>query len=78
MFLIRGIVFSHEAVSDWETKLAAPLAENLRRRWRGGAGPSRYVDERYIKVRGHGCVATFRVRSRVICENAPSAFQAAT
>ena len=38
MFLIRGIVFSHEAVRDWETKLAPALAENLRRRRRGKAG----------------------------------------
>ena len=27
MFLIRGIVFSHEAVRDWETKLTPALAE---------------------------------------------------
>jgi putative transposase len=27
MFLIRGIVFSHEAVRDWEAKLAPGLAE---------------------------------------------------
>src|ERR1700689_5064238 len=31
MFLIRGIVFSHEAVRDWEAKLTPALAENLRR-----------------------------------------------
>src|SRR5271166_3425198 len=35
MFLIRGIVFSHEAVRDWEAKLAPGLAEGLRRRRRG-------------------------------------------
>src|ERR1700723_3389330 len=29
MFLIRGIVFIHEAVRDWETKLTPALAENL-------------------------------------------------
>jgi putative transposase len=52
MFLIRGIVFSHEAVRDWETKLAPVLAENLRRRRRGKAGRSWYVDETYIKVHG--------------------------
>jgi putative transposase len=28
MFLIRGIVFSHEAVRDWETKLTPALAES--------------------------------------------------
>jgi putative transposase len=35
MFLIRGIVFSHEAVRDWEAKLTPALAENPRRRRRG-------------------------------------------
>jgi putative transposase len=52
MFLIRGIVFSHEAVRDWETKLAPGLAEGLRRRRRGKASCSWYVDETYIKVHG--------------------------
>src|ERR1700753_2613595 len=53
MFLIRGIVFSHEAVRDWETKLAPALAEGLRRRRCGKGGNSWYVDETYIKVHGH-------------------------
>jgi len=35
MFLIRGIVFSYEAVRDWEAKLAPALAKTLRRRRRG-------------------------------------------
>src|SRR6202162_5182426 len=35
MFLIRGIVFSYEAVRDWETKLTPAMAEALRRRRRG-------------------------------------------
>jgi transposase-like protein len=56
MFLIRGVVFSHEAVRDWETKLAPGLAESLRRRRRGKAGctlrqtlvdvPSQYLNNR--------------------------------
>ena len=54
MFLIRGIVFSHEAVRDWETKLTPALAESLRRRRRGKAGRSWDVDETYIKVHGQG------------------------
>jgi transposase-like protein len=29
-FPIRGIVFSHEAVRDWETKFTPALAESLR------------------------------------------------
>jgi hypothetical protein len=45
MFLIRGLVFSHEAVRDWETKLAPGLAESFRRRRRGKAGCSSYADE---------------------------------
>ena len=31
MFLTRGIVFSYEAVRDWEAKLTPALAEHLRR-----------------------------------------------
>src|ERR1700709_457758 len=53
MVLIRVIVFSQEAVRDWETKLTPALAENLRRRRRGKAGRSWYVDETYIEVHGH-------------------------
>jgi putative transposase len=52
MFLIRGIVSSHEAVRDWEAKVRPALAESLRRRRRGKAGRSWYVDETYIKVHG--------------------------
>jgi transposase-like protein len=35
MFVIRGIVFSHEAVREWEAKLTSALAEELRRRRKG-------------------------------------------
>ncbi len=55
MFLTRGIIFSHEAVREWEAKLASMLANELRRRrhGRGGArGRHRHVDETYLKVRG--------------------------
>src|SRR6267154_1906979 len=52
MFLIRGLVFSYEAVRDWEAKLTRALAENLRRRRKGKVGRSWYVDETYIRVRG--------------------------
>jgi putative transposase len=41
MFLISGIVFSHEAVRDWEAKLTPALAEKLRQRRRGNAVLSR-------------------------------------
>jgi putative transposase len=52
MFLVRGIVFSHEAVRDWEAKLTPTLAEDLRRRRKGKVGRSWHVDETYLKVRG--------------------------
>ena len=55
MFLIRGIVFSYEAVRDWEAKLTPTMAEALRRRRRRKVGRSWYVDETYIKVQGRWC-----------------------
>ncbi len=55
MSLERGIVFSHEAVRDWEAKLAPRLADELRRH-RHGKGGARgrcwHVDETYLKVGG--------------------------
>ena len=56
MFLVRGIVFSYEAVREWEAKLAPILSDELRqRRGRRRLAPSSYVDETYIKVRGRWC-----------------------
>jgi putative transposase len=55
MFLVRGIVFSHEAVRDWEARLTPALAEGLRRRRRGRTGRRWYVDETYLKVQGRWC-----------------------
>src|SRR4051812_11593987 len=55
MFLVRGLVFSHEAVRAWEAKLTPALAEELRRRRRGKVGRSWYVDETYLKVQGRWC-----------------------
>ena len=52
MFLIRGIIFSYEAVRDWEAKLTPALTEDLRRRRRGKVGRSWLVDETYLKVQG--------------------------
>jgi DNA-directed RNA polymerase subunit RPC12/RpoP len=45
MFAVRGIVFSYEAVREWEAKLTPALAKALRRRRRGQVGRSWYVDE---------------------------------
>jgi transposase-like protein len=55
MFAVRGIVFSYEAVREWETKLTPALAEDLQRRRRGKVGRSWYVDETYVKVHGRWC-----------------------
>jgi transposase-like protein len=58
MFLQRGIVFSYEAVRDWEAKLAPILARELRQRQhgKGGAGSRQWhVDETYLKVRSRWC-----------------------
>ncbi|WP_043367375.1 IS6 family transposase [Belnapia sp. F-4-1] len=55
MFLQRDLVFSHEAVRDWEAKLAPVLAGELRRRRHGKVGTCGrpwHVDETYLKVRG--------------------------
>src|SRR3954454_17901374 len=55
MSLVRGIVFSHEAVREWEARLTSVLADELRRRRRdrGGARSRRWhVDETYLKVSG--------------------------
>ncbi len=55
MFAVRGIVFSYEAVREWEAKLSPALAEALRQRRRGKVGRSWYVDETYLKVQGRWC-----------------------
>jgi putative transposase len=52
MFLQRGISFTHEAVRDWETRLASLLSDSLRKRRSGAVGKSWYVDETYVKVQG--------------------------
>jgi transposase-like protein len=55
MFLERGIVFTHEAVRDWEARFAPLLADHLRAKRRGHAETSWYVDETYVKVHGKWC-----------------------
>jgi len=52
MFLERGIIFTHEAVREWEMQFAPLLSETLRKHRRRKIGPSWYVDETYIKVNG--------------------------
>ena len=52
MFLERGIVFTHEAVRDWEAQFASLLSETLRKHRRVRIGPSWYIDETSINVKG--------------------------
>jgi transposase-like protein len=58
MFAQRGMMFSYEAVRDWEAKLTPALAEDLRRRCRGRTGCSWYVDEptSRSRVAGATCI----------------------
>ena len=55
MFLVRGIVFSHEAVRTWEAKLTPCLSEELRRKRCGRIGTSWSVDETSLRVGGRWC-----------------------
>ena len=50
MFAQRGLVFSYEAVRQWEAKLTPALAEDLRRRRCGKAGCSGYVRIRASRI----------------------------
>jgi DDE superfamily endonuclease len=52
MFLQPGITFTHEAVREWEAKLAPLLGEALRKRRHGAVGQRWYVDETYVRVQG--------------------------
>src|SRR5246127_1568523 len=75
MFLIRGLVFSYEAVRDWEAKLTPALAENLRRRRKGKVGRSWYVDETYIRVRAldrRGGIAAATTSFETSCAAGPA------
>ena len=58
-FLMRGFEFTHEAVRDWEERLATIFPEELRTKRRGQIGKVWFVDETYIRVKGKrsGCVA---------------------
>jgi len=55
MFLVRGIVFTHETVRDWEARFAPLFAAQMRTKRRGQAGTKWHADETYIKVNGHWC-----------------------
>jgi putative transposase len=52
MFLQRGFIVTHEALREWESKLAPLLSQVLRKRRYRRAAASWYVDETYIRVQG--------------------------
>jgi putative transposase len=52
MFLQRNLIFTHEAVRDWEATLAPWLIEALRKKRHGAVRESWYVDETYVRVQG--------------------------
>ena len=58
MFALRGMVFSHDAVREWEAKLTPALAEGLRRRRRGKVGRSWYVGETTSRSMAAGATST--------------------
>jgi putative transposase len=45
MGLERGVIFTHEAVREWEAKLAPVLSDPLCQHRRGKVGPRWYWDE---------------------------------
>jgi transposase-like protein len=55
MFVARGIVFTHEAVRNWEARFAPLIADQLRRKRHGQAGSCWHIDETYVKVHGKWC-----------------------
>jgi putative transposase len=55
MFLSRGVVFSHEAVRDWEARFAPLLTAKLRAKRRGQGSMKWHADETYVKVNGTWC-----------------------
>jgi transposase-like protein len=55
MVALRGLVFTHEAVREWEAKLAPHVTEGLRKARRGKVGRSWYTDETYLRVAGRWC-----------------------
>lgn len=53
LFLEPGLVFTHEAVREWQARFALLLAEQLRAKREGQAGSSWYEDETYLNLNGH-------------------------
>jgi putative transposase len=52
MFLLRGFIFTHEAVREWESRFAPLLTQHMRDKRKGKTGMSWHVDETYLKIKG--------------------------
>ena len=55
LLLQRGFELNHETVRAWEFRFAPLLADQLRRKRRGRARVSWFLDETYVKVAGCWC-----------------------
>jgi len=55
MFLTRGFTFTHETVREWEDRFAPLLAERLRAKRSGKAGPTWHADDTYVKGNERWC-----------------------
>src|SRR5919108_3576945 len=58
MFLQRRITFTHEAVREWEAKLAPLLSEALRKRRHGSWGKAGMWTKRTSKSKASGATST--------------------
>ena len=55
LLLERGYAVTHETIRVWEFRFAPLLPDRLRRKRRGRAGVSWYLDETYVGVAGRRC-----------------------
>ncbi len=54
-FMLRGFVFTHETVRDWEERFLPLFTEQIRTKRRGKVGKVWLVDETYIRIGGRWC-----------------------
>lgn len=55
LFLLRGFVFTHETIRDWEERFAQVFAQKLRAKRKHKIGNIWFVDETYIRLKGAWC-----------------------
>ena len=47
-----GLVVTYEAIREWVSKFAPLLTEKFKQKRKYKAGPSHYIDETYIRIKG--------------------------